>query len=257
MLGEDPLELVTVGNRRREVGDDETQLFVVLQAGLDVDEARVVDEVDPTDGRTEELERAPFGRMPTDEHRLAVGDVDHPIVTGPEAADPARIVVAVPQGVVQVLVDVEHRLGHRHVDPLADACAVSLVERGDDRRRRLESGVHVTMAVGILGQLSVRARRALRCDDAGLGLDDRRIRPATGPRSGLPVARDRCDDQPRVGCAQLFGIETEPSHHAGAEILDDDVDLVRQRANDLGPARRRKVDAHVALAGVLLHEVRR
>ena len=56
---------------------------------------------------------------------------------------------------------------------------------------------------------------------------------------------------------QLLDAEPEPLHHAGAVVLDEHVARAGQADRELHAPRRRQVDADVALAGVLLHEVRR
>ncbi len=196
VFGEDRLERVGIGYPGGEVADDVGECVEVGEPVGDVGEARVVDEVGTSHGGGEEIERAAFGRVARHHERLTVGDRQHEIVAGTEAPDPLRIVVAFPQGVVQVLVDVEHRLGHRDVEPLTTARTLALVQGGDDRGGRLDGRVDVGVTVRILRQRPTPGV-ALRRDDAGLGFDHRRVRAPPHPRTGLPVSRDRRVDQPR------------------------------------------------------------
>ncbi len=162
----------------------------------------------------------------------------------------------VPQLVVQVLVDVEHRLGHRHVDPLPATRLLALVQRGEHGRRHLQRGVHVGVArrvVGVHGATGV----ALRLGQPALGADDGRVRPAVRPRPGGAVPGDRRVDESRVLGQQRVRPESHPLHHAGAVVLDEHVAVPGEVGGELRAARGRQVDADVALAGVLLHEVRR
>ena len=48
-------------------------------------------------------------------------------------------------------------------------------------------------------------------------------------RPALAVAGDRAIDQPRIDLAQRPGPETEPRHHAGPELLDQNVGALDQR----------------------------
>ena len=150
--GEDPFELVRVGHGRGEVDDDPPQVLVVRHPRGHVGEARVVGEVSATHRRDEEVERAALGGVAAHDQRLAVGDLHHDVVAGSERTDPLRVDVAVPQRIVEVLVDVEHRLGHRHVDQLPTPGALALEQRGDDRRTRLHARVDVGVAVRVLGE---------------------------------------------------------------------------------------------------------
>ena len=88
---------------------------------------------------------------------------------------------------LHVLVDEQQRLGHRHLDPLAQARPVPLVQCGEDGRQREEPGVHVGVGVRLVGRLA-----AAMGDAAGrhphLGLRDHRVRPPAGPRTVLAVA---------------------------------------------------------------------
>ena len=98
---------------------------------------------------------------------------------------------------------------------------------------------------------------ALHLGDPRLGGDDRGVGPPVDPRAGGAVAADRGVDQPREAGRHLLGAEPEPLHHAGPVVLDEHVALPGQLDRQLDAAGRAEVDAHVALADVLLDEVRR
>ena len=204
----------------------------------------------------EHRERAALGRVPADDDAVAVGEGEHDVVAGTEVADRLRVLGAVPQLAVEVVVDEEHRLGHRDVDDLPGARRVALVEGGEDGDRQLHAGVRVGVAQRVVGVVAA-AGVALQLGDPGLGGDDRRVRPPVDPRAGRAVPGDRGVDQAREPRRQLLGAEPEALHHPGAVVLDDDVALGGEREGQLLALRRGQVDADVALAGVLLHEVRR
>ena len=176
--------------------------------------------------------------MTADDQRLAVGDGEHEVVAGPEAANPLGIVLAVPQRVVQVFVDVQHRLGHRHVDPLTLAGALALEQRGHDRRRRLDGGVHVGVAVRVLGVVA-GAGVALRGDDPGLGLDDRCVCPTVRPRPGLRrTPRSTRTRAAGSGRAPSSASRPRRCHHAGSVVLHEDVGVLGEVEEERRARRR-------------------
>ena len=118
-----------------------------------------------------------------------------------------------------MLVDIEHRLCHGHVDKLADTGVFALIERRQNCGRRLHARVHVGMAVGILGVVAT-AGVALRCDDPRLGFDDRSEGTPVNPWPGLAVPRQRRVDQPRVARPDHLGVEAKSFHHPGPIVLD-------------------------------------
>ncbi len=90
--------------------------------------------------------------------------------------------VAVPQFVVHVFVHVQHHLRHRDVDPLAATGALPLVEGGEDAGGGVERRVDVRVAVAVGAVDATAAVVALGLGEAGLGLDDRSVRPTVLPR---------------------------------------------------------------------------
>ena len=241
--------------RRRPLGEHVDDLVEVLDARVDRREPRVVDEVGATGGLHVELERALPRGMTRDHDVVTLGCRDHGIVTGSERGHVVvdRTTVQVP---VRVLVDREHRLGHRDVDALPDSRLLAVIERGEDRRQALERGVHVAVREHVVGDRAV-ARLPLRPRDAGLGLHDRCVRAASRPRALLPVAADRRDDEPGMGGEQLVGVEAHACHHARTEVLEHHIGHPGERAHDRDRFGLREVEADVSLPAVLLREVRR
>ena len=229
-------------------------------------EAGVLAQLRPADREHVEVERLVLRRVPADHHHLAVGGGEHRVVHRPEAADlPLRHGV-VPQVVVGVLVDVQHRLGHRDVDAVTAAGALPLVQRSEDGGAALQRRVDVGVAVRVVGVLAARrglgagvalAGVALGLGEAALRAHHRRVRATVHPRTGLAVAADAGEDQPRVAGPQDVPAEAQAVHHAGAEVLHHHVGNLHQPQHQVAPLLRVEVDADAALPGVLLGEVRR
>ena len=71
-----------------------------------------------------------------------------------------------------------------------------------------------------------------------------------GARAGLAVAGDRAIDQPRIDLAQRLGAETEPRHHAGPELLDQDVGALDQRHQPGAVALVLEIEHQALLAAI-------
>ena len=133
--------------------------------------------------------------------------------------------------------------------------ALALVQGREDGDRRLEGRVDVGVAERV-GGVAAATGVALHLRDAGLGVDDRGVRAAMAPRTARAVAGERGVDQTRVAGHEPVVVEPELGHHArrGSSRPGH-----RSGRRARGPARhllRGQVDADVALAGVLLDEVR-
>ena len=202
-----------------------------------------------------QLERALPRGMPRDHDVVTLGGGDHRVVAGRERGHVVvnRATVEVP---VRVLVDREHGLGHRDVDALPDSRLLALVERGEDGRQALERGVHVAVREHVVRDRAV-ARLPLRPRDAGLGLHDGCVRATPRPGTLLAVPADRRDHETGMRGQQLVGIESHPGHHPRPEVLEHHIGHAGERAHDRHRFGMREVEADVALAAVLLREVRR
>ena len=192
----------------------------------------------------------PGGRLTT---VVAVGDREHEVVAGPKL----RIAVGVrPSYSWSCRCSLTYSIVSAIDTSIhCPARSLALVQRGQHGDRHLHAGVDVGVAQRIVG---VGRAAASPCDFV---IRPRRRRPGRTP-GGRPTARsprsrDRDVDQPRVAGPQRRRSEPQALHHAGAVVLDDDVAVVGQLGGQLDAARRGQVDADVALAGVLLDEVRR
>ena len=85
-------------------------------------------------------------------------------------------------------------------------------------------------------------------------MNDRRISRQFGRWPGLAVARDRAVDQFRIEIAQAGVVQLQAPHHAGAEILDQNIGGRDQSANDLDPVGRFQIEHQALLADIELAE---
>ena len=151
----------------------------------------------------------------------------------------------------------QHQFQHRHVDVLAFAGDRALVERGRDGAERIGAGEDVGMIdAAIIRPLAARLVGEMRHVVTGGGMDDGRIGRQLRRGAGLAVARDRAIDQFRVERAQRLMIELQAAHHAGAEILDQDVRGCDQAAHRLCALLRFEVEHEALLADIELAEGR-
>jgi len=75
-------------------------------------------------------------------------------------------------------------------------------------------------------------------------------------RPALPVARDRAVHQPWVHGLERFVSEIEPLHHAGPELLDQDVGALNQRHELIAGLWALEIENQTFLAAVELREHR-
>ena len=87
-----------------------------------------------------------------------------------------------------------------------------------------------------------------RTVEAAFGMNDHGIGGALGGGTGLPVARDRAIDQPRVDGTQRLVAEAETIHHARTKILDHDVGLRDQPVHQLDRVGAFQVEREAALS---------
>src|SRR5439155_9615910 len=93
--------------------------------------------------------------------------------------------------------------------------------------------------------------------DPRLGLHDEVVAGAVRLRPGLPKARDRAVDEPRVAARERSVAEPELVHRPGPEVLDEDVALSDERTEDRLALRRLEIQRDALLVAVDGHEVRR
>ena len=160
--------------------------------------------------------------MAADDYVGAIAESQHQIVAGAETSDHAIGHGVIPECVVSMLVHVEHRLRHRHLDVLSHAGCVPLVERGEHGDGRLERGVDVGMGVAVIGVVPA-AGVTLGAGQAGFGSDYWGVGPSVGPWARCAVAVDRDVDEFGTQRPKVFNTEAEPIHHTGPEVFEDDV----------------------------------
>lgn len=93
--------------------------------------------------------------------------------------------------------------------------------------------------------------------ESRLSLDRRRVGHPRAPRTVLAVATDRGVDDTRVADRDRLVIQPEGGERTGPEVLHDHVGGVAEPKSNIAGTRRVEVDAHVALASVLLRVVAR
>ena len=97
-------------------------------------------------------------------------------------------------------------------------------------------------AVGIAGKVAQPAQ----------GGEHGRVAGVARLRSGLPVGRQGHHDDVRFDLAQLWISQAQTVHHAGAEVLEDDVGDAHQVVGQLQRPRLLEVEGNGAFAGVHL-----
>ena len=132
------LDRCAVGLLQRPLANRVDEITEMGEPITDATEARVVRQIRPAHCRNQSNERTPFGRVPADHHHLAVGCRENGVVARSERTDPIGRDLPVPQVVVDMLVDVEHRLGHRNFHLLAAPGALAVIQRGEDRTGRFQ-----------------------------------------------------------------------------------------------------------------------
>src|SRR5215831_16513968 len=140
---------------------------------------------------------------------------------------------------------VDHGLLHRHLDPLADAGALALVERGQDPDGAVQAGACVAdrgprlerRPVQTAGEAQGAAGRLADGIEAG--------EPAEGPVRS--VALDLRVDDPRVDLTQRVVAETQPLDGAGSQVLDEHVGFGDQSEDEALPLGMPQVQGDAAL----------
>ena len=87
------------------------------------------------------------------------------------------------------------------------------------------------------------------------GLDDEVVAGPVGRRAARSVARDREVDEPRVQGPERLVVEAEPGEAIAPEVLDQDVGVGQQPAQDGRAVRVLEVEAEAALVAVDREEI--
>jgi len=61
---------------------------------------------------------------------------------------------------------------------------------------------------------------------------------------GLAITRDRTVDDSRIDRAHGLISQSEPLHHAGAELLDQDIGLLKQGTQNIERVLRFQINGH-------------
>ena len=86
-------------------------------------------------------------------------------------------------------------------------------------------------------------------------MNDHCVGRTLGGGTGLAVAGDRAIDQPRIDLAQRLVAEPEAVHHAGAEILDQDIGFRDQPMNERDRIGILEVEREASLSRIELAEI--
>ena len=106
-------------------------------------------------------------------------------------------------------------------------------ERGEDADRAVEAGHEVAERATAAGRR--RIREARDGHEAARRLRDDVVRRPRRPRPGLPEAREARDDEPPVLATEALGPETPRRERPAREVLDQDVDVREQLAEEPSP----------------------
>ena len=147
---------------------------------------------------------------------------------------------------------VDDRVLHGHLDVLTAGRLGALDQRGQDADRAVQAGARIADGrAGLEGRPAGQTGHAQR---AARGQRDGVEALVAAPRPGSAEALDRGIDQPRAAFAQVRVAETEAVHRTGREVFQHDVDVVRQRAEQVAALIRLEVERDAALVGVEQNE---
>ncbi len=149
----------------------------------------------------------------------------------------------------------EHRVLHRHLQAATLAGLGTLVERAQDADRHQHAGAGIAEGGSRLHRRAVGI--ASNADGAAGGLRDHVEREAVLVRAAGTEALHLAIDDAGIELLDLIVAKPQPLDGAGRHVLDRDVGLLQQRADDLEPARRLQVQRHRLLVGIELMEIPR
>ena len=134
------------------------------------------------------------------------------------------------------------------LDLLAFSRLLPMTDGGEDRHHEVESRVQV-------GDPDPDRRRwevtcALEEVDPTRRLGEHVLPGSRRVRPGLALARRRGIDDRRVAGGEIVVAEAEPVHHARAEVLDDDIGVLRELEDPLADRRVLEVDRDTPLVAV-------
>ena len=128
----------------------------------------------------------------------------------------------------------------------------------EERRRDALRGEHARHDIG--DRDAEAERRAIgSARDAhqpAFGLHDGVVARLGASRSGLPEARDRAIDEPRMPWRHRGVVEAQPGQRAGPEVLDEHIRLRDQPLEDLAAGRLLEIERDAFLVAVDAQEIR-
>ena len=144
--------------------------------------------------------------------------------------------------------EVEHGVLHGHLDVLASAGGVALVDGGQDGDGHVHAGAAVADRRPVVGRRAVRKPR--HAHGAAHGLRDGLEALEVGVGAVGAEALDGGIDQPRIDFLQLLPAKPHPVERARSEILDQHVGAGDQFAEQLLALVGLEVEGQAALVGV-------
>ena len=144
------------------------------------------------------------------------------------------------------------RVEHRDVDEAALSAFLSSHQRSCDRECRHDAADAI--GHGVAGAQRRAFFVAGHAHHARQALDDLVVRRRVAHRTALPEARNRAVHKPRIDRAQLRVAQSQPVHHARAEVLDQHVGRGDQAPQHGLAGVRFQVDRDGLLAAVLGEE---
>src|SRR5215470_10240551 len=148
---------------------------------------------------------------------------------------------------------VDHRVLHRHLQPVAFAGAVTLAQRGKDADGHQHPGAGVAK-----GRSRLDRRPVAVAGDAGRAarrLCDHVEGEVFLVRAAGAKALDLAIDDPRVQLPDDVVAQAQPLDRAGRHVLDGDVGLFQQFLDDFEPAGGFQIEGDRFLVGVELVEI--
>ena len=142
----------------------------------------------------------------------------------------------------------QRTIEQRQIDLLPPPRPRPLRQRRLDADDAIEAGEDVDP--GHADLLRITCRIAGQLHDAAHALDHEVVSRLAGARPGLPEARDRRIDQPRIARRKRRVIQPEPRQATRLEILDHHIGAVDQRAQTLQVARVIEVAGDAGLAAI-------
>ena len=247
-LGERGQRLVGAREAGDPLADDLVERARVPAAQIAAGEARIAPELRPP--HESEEPRPELGRAGDLKREIAPADLVHE----QPGARVAVLRAAVQHRRKRDAVGGHQCLEHRNVEMRAAARAAAAPQRREDGVAGVGGGQHV-------GGLEVGGARRrlvalLEVHHSRDGVHDVGEGGTELPRPRLPEAGDRAVHDVGLDAADGLVVAAEPAHHAGHEVLDEDIDALGQLEHEVAASRIREIDADALLPGVHAREVR-